>query len=95
MEEVLEAGNEMVERTKASVLKNNEGFQSGKSTRITKSPELSLEGTRAELLVWWKESFALVKRGSLNAIWGKQKSRRRMKMGKGNSGEESGVPCQG
>ena len=65
-----EAGNEMVERTKASVLKNNEGFQSGKSTRITKSPELSLEGTRAELLVWWKESFALVKRGSLNAIWG-------------------------
>ena len=70
LEEVLEAGNEMVERTKASVLKNNEGFQSGKSTRITKSPELSLEGTRAELLVWWKESFALVKRGSLNAIWG-------------------------
>ena len=70
LEEVLEAGNEMVERTKASVLKNNEGFQSGKSTRITKSPELSLEGTRAELLVWWKESFALVNRGSLNAIWG-------------------------
>ena len=70
LEEVLEAGNEMVERTKASVLKNNEGFQSGKSTRITKSPELSLERTRAELLVWWKESFALVKRGSLNAIWG-------------------------
>ena len=48
---MLEAGNEMVERTKASVLKNNEGFQSGKSTRITKSPELSLEGTKAELLV--------------------------------------------
>ena len=70
LEEVLEAGNEMVERTKASVLKNNEGFQSGKSTRITKSPELSLEGTRAELLVWWKQSFALVKRRILNAIWG-------------------------
>ena len=50
LEEVLEAGNEMVERTKASVLKNNEGFQSGKITRITNSPELLLEGTRAELL---------------------------------------------
>ena len=67
---MLEAGNETAERIKASFLKNNEGFQSGKSTRITKSPELSLEGTKAELLVWWKESFALVKRGSLNAIWG-------------------------
>ena len=76
----------MVEGTKASVLKNNEGFQYGKSTRITKCSELSLEGIRAELLVWWKESFTLVKMGSLNAIWGKQKPRRRMKMGKGNSG---------
>ena len=52
LEEVLEAVNETVEKKKESVLKNDEGFRSAKRTRITESPELSLAGTRVELLVW-------------------------------------------
>ena len=73
-------------------MKKNESFQSGKSTRITKSSKLSLERTRAELLVWWKESFALVKRGSLNAIWVEAEVKEIW--GK-ETVKESGVPCQG